>query len=110
MISITRGAEARRLSLPLKFVVSACALFLCCFPLVPGVGAQASQPQQQAQDPMIPQQPVAPLPANGSVGSGQQSYIIPTQNGLPQTQPDTHALSGVEELTDRVSDPLDGQV
>lgn len=99
MISIIRSAEARRLSLALKFAIGACALFLCCFPLVPGLGAQASQPQQQAQDPTIPQQPVAPLPANGFVGSGQQSDIVPTQNGLTQTQPDTHALSGVEELT-----------
>jgi hypothetical protein len=99
VVSIIRSAEMRRLSLPLKFAMSACALFLCCFPLVQGLGAQASQPQQQAKDPTIPQQPVAPLPANGSVESGQQSNIVPTQNGLTQTQPDTHALSGVEELT-----------
>ena len=98
-MSIFRSVEARRRSLPTKLAMSACAFFLCCFLLLTGLGAQTSQPSQQAQDPTIPQQPVTPLPSNGPVESGQPSYTVPTQSVLTQTQPDTHALSGVEDLT-----------
>lgn len=83
----------------MKLAMSACAFLLCCFLLLPGLGAQASQPGQQAQDPTIPQQPVAPLPANGPAGTGQPRYNVPTQSVLTQPQPDTHALSGIEDFT-----------
>ena len=89
----------RRRLLSIKLAMSACAFFLSCFLLLPRLGAQASQLGQQAQDPTVPQQPVAPLPANGSAGPGQPPYNVSTQSVLTQAQPDTHPLSGVEALT-----------
>ena len=103
---ISRNAEKRGRGWPLTFAMYACALFLWCILFLPGLGAQASQPGQQAPVETIPQQPTAPLLPDGPPGSIQQAYIVPTRGEFTQAQPDTHALSGIESLTTGSLRPL----
>ena len=76
-------------------------LFFNSLLFLPSLLAQSSQSEQKPNDPSVPEQPIAPLPADVSTASGTVAYGVQSQLQSPAitTEPDTHVLSGVENLT-----------